>query len=57
MSMDVPKSIAIIGEGETEWFYLRQSRTSDYIKRLVQDGKIEASNGWRKTYRLKKSDK
>ncbi len=36
---------------------LRQSRTSDYIKRLILDGKIEASNGWRKTYRLKKSDK
>ena len=36
---------------------LRQSRTSDYIKRLLQDGKIEASDGWRKTYRLKKSNK
>lgn len=36
---------------------LRQSRTSDYIKRLLQDGKIEASDGWRKTYRLKKGDK
>lgn len=33
---------------------LRQSRTSDYIKRLIRDGKIEATGGWRKTYRLKK---
>ena len=36
---------------------LRQSRTSDYIRRLIQDGKIEASDGWRKTYRLKTGDK
>lgn len=33
---------------------LRSSRTTDYIKRLLQDNHIESSNGWRKTYRLKK---
>lgn len=32
---------------------LRQSRTSDYIKRLIQSGHIESSEGWRKTYRLR----
>lgn len=33
---------------------LRSSRTTDYIKRLLEDGQIESSDGWRKTYRLKK---
>lgn len=32
---------------------LRTSRTSDYINKLVRDGRIETSDGWRKTYRLK----
>ena len=31
---------------------LRSSRTTDYIKRLLEEGLIESSDGWRKTYRL-----
>lgn len=36
---------------------LRQSRTSDYLNRLIHDGQIESSGGWRKIYRLKKDKK
>lgn len=32
---------------------LRLSRTTDYLKRLIEIGKIECSDGWRKKYRLK----
>lgn len=31
---------------------LRQSRTSHYLKLLIEKGGIESSDGWRKTYRL-----
>lgn len=31
---------------------LRQSRTSDYLRRLTESGLIECTDGWRKTYRL-----
>ncbi len=33
---------------------LRNSRTSDYLKHLIETGLIESSDTWRKTYRLKK---
>lgn len=35
---------------------LRQSRTSDYLKRLVETGVVECSGAWRKTYRLSESN-
>ncbi len=34
---------------------LRPSRTSDYLRRLVKEGHIESSDGWRKTYNRKKN--
>ena len=35
---------------------LRLSRTNDYLRRLVESGIIERSDGWRKIYRLKRSE-
>lgn len=32
---------------------LRQSRTTDYLKILLEADKIECTEGWRKTYRIK----
>lgn len=32
---------------------LKASRTTDYLKRLLEKGFIECSNAWRKTYRVK----
>ena len=35
---------------------LRLSRTNDYLRRVVESGIIERSDGWRKIYRLKRSE-
>lgn len=31
---------------------LRQSRTSDYLRILIEQGQVESSDGWKKTYRI-----
>lgn len=35
---------------------LRQSRTSDYLKNLIESSDIECCEGWKKTYRLVKRE-